>query len=102
MRDSMIRQISLPIRGAHFRGRGAEDAVFEALNFGRGEVRLEPDDDNQHDASAVKIMVDGVHVGYAPRENAADVRRWLHSGAITSAVTVVDPWNISFSVEEDV
>jgi len=92
------RVIILPIRGSTFRGDEAEALIYDARDHGRGTVTLEPDNKNQHDRHAVKILIDGMHVGYVPRENAPDVRQWLKAGAVRS-VTVVPRWDIQIEVE---
>jgi hypothetical protein len=41
----------------------------------RGEAELVPEPGNHHDANAVRVVVEGVTVGYLPRE-VADWLRW--------------------------
>lgn len=39
------------------------------------DIRLEREDDNPHDANAIRVMADGVHVAYVSRQNTQTIRR---------------------------
>ena len=41
------------------------------------DCELVPEPDNPHDPNAIKVMLDGRHVGYVPAEECADVRPLL-------------------------
>jgi hypothetical protein len=60
---------NVPIVGNAHRDEHAK-AVFAGLKKGEElELHLEPT--NPHDEFAVKVLVEGVHVGYIPRESSA-------------------------------
>lgn len=56
-----------------FKFRGETSSVLES-----GTITLETEDDNQYDKNAVKVLVDGTHVGYVARENCLTVRKHLN------------------------
>lgn len=41
------------------------------------DVELVPEPDNIHDKNAIKVVADGVHIGYVPREKTAEVKELL-------------------------
>ncbi|AWW47835.1 hypothetical protein DPM17_03705 [Polynucleobacter paneuropaeus] len=47
---------------------------------------------NQHDKNAIKLMVNGMHVGYIPKDDNPKIARHLDSGKpISVTVTSIDP-----------
>lgn len=53
--------------GANFRPQEARDAV-RSLSLSDGELlTLEPEPNNQYDMFAVKVLLDGLHLGYLPK-----------------------------------
>lgn len=71
------------IAGVKFRP-GAADHLA-TLEPG-AEFTLEPEPANRHDPNAVKILHDGMHLGYVPRDLSADVARLIAAGRIERVV----------------
>ena len=61
-------QIITTLMGANFRPASAKEILREAA-IGQ-YLDLEPDPENEYDATAVKILIDGEHVGFiAAKDN---------------------------------
>lgn len=58
-----------PIRGAYYRGQEVLDLIdtFEENT----ELTLEREPENEYDPFAIKILYEGIHLGYVPKEMAA-------------------------------
>lgn len=83
------------IVGTSFRGHDAKVAINELnaefAQHGKAERTfvLEREPDNQYDALAIKVYLDGVFVGYLAKANNAAIANALDDGA-EPAVQVVD------------
>lgn len=53
------------------------DETIYKYTFSIDDVQLEPDPDNPHDPNAIKIIVDGVFVGYVPGRSTKRVKQIL-------------------------
>ena len=51
-------------------------------------VTLQPEPDNKYDPNAIKILVEGIHIGYVPKEKCASVKKILASGQIASITCI--------------
>lgn len=63
----------------------AEDRVQERVwkyFFAPQKVELIPEPDNPHDLNAIKVVVDGVHVGYIKSGSCAHLRKVMDLGGI--------------------
>jgi hypothetical protein len=68
------------VAGVTFEGR---QRFVKMLNP-RSTVKLEADPDNPYDPNAVKVIADGNHVGFVPRNLAAALKEWdTYTGVIT-------------------
>lgn len=47
-------------------------------------VELVPDPTNEHDPNAIKVIVDGVHIGFVPEKKTAKVKKILDKSEILS------------------
>lgn len=54
---------------------------FQPIN-----VELVEDPTNEHDPNAIKVVVDGVHVGYIKKGSCSHVKKLIHSGRINKIV----------------
>ncbi len=57
--------------------------VYEYV-FNPSSVSLVPEPDNEHDANAIKVILDGVHVGYIKKGSCSHVKNLLSSNKIQS------------------
>lgn len=62
---------------------GYEDEKVYYYDFSPTTVELVEELDNAYDPNAIKVVVDGVHIGYIKKGSCAHVKKLLHSGAIT-------------------
>lgn len=67
------------IAGVKFRD-GAKEHL-ETVEHG-AELMLEADRENEYDPNAMKIVHDGVHVGFVPRDLSAEVRELFDAGRV--------------------
>lgn len=73
-------EIFAPCVGVSFRGKEAV-ALVKSLTPDDGErLSLEADPDNEYDDHAVKILCDGVFIGFVARENNARIFEALQAG----------------------
>lgn len=71
--------------GATFRPAEAKD-IIKALRIG-DIVDLEADPDNEYDATAVKVMRDGTHIGFIPAaQNYLMFSRLMEGEAMTGEI----------------
>lgn len=47
-----------------------------------GSAELVPEPDNPHDPNAIKVMVDGIHIGYVPAKRAKSIKKILDSNNV--------------------
>ena len=59
--------------------------AFYALNLEQREHSLEliEEPENKHDPNAIKVIVDGKHIGYVPAKKCKKVKNILHNKIIT-------------------
>jgi len=77
-----------PLVGTHFRGSEAKHLV-NALAPGDTNFQFEREPDNEYDSNAIRVLIEGEHVGYLARVNNNSVARAMDEGAAISA-TVID------------
>ncbi len=71
------------IAGVKYRGPGTREALAELLRQPDPEVYLEPEEGNQYDVYAVKVVLGNLrHVGYVPAPLSPEVRRLIAAGRI--------------------
>jgi len=70
------------VKGAHFRG-GEVRELSDSLEAGT-KLHLEPEPENEFDAYAIRVLYEGVHIGYVQTEAAP----YLH-GEVPAQATLV-------------
>ena len=50
-----------------------EERIWKC-SFSPSSIRLVPEPDNPHDPNAIKVLVDGIHVGYIKQGSCAHIR----------------------------
>lgn len=73
-------QLYITLAGANFRPKEAKDYIKADLHPG-SVCTLEREPDNPYDSNAVKIICDGVFIGYVPRTDNAVLAMALDAGA---------------------
>ncbi len=77
-----------PIRGYRYR---SEPTDLARLTVG-DTLSLQAEPENPYDPSAVRVIHDGKHIGYLPRENNHHASRLLQQGArLTASVKSIHP-----------
>ena len=61
-----------------------DERVYELEPY-HGTATLEPEPDNPHDSKAIKVMADGVHIGYIKAGSCAHIHNLLREGRIKKA-----------------
>ena len=59
-----------------------EDEPIYQYNFYPSDVKLVEEPDNPHDSNAIKVIVDGTHIGYIKSGSCSRVRNLLKSGNV--------------------
>lgn len=72
-----------------------------AIDFDPIKVDLVEEPDNPHDPNAIKVIVDGVHVGYIKSGSCAHVKKLLHSDSIISIKAEIGGGNYKYLSEEE-
>lgn len=68
-------------KGALYR-KGLFEKMVYAYTFPELTAALEPEPTNKHDPNAVKVIANGVHVGYIKAKEAPGIKRMLEDGEI--------------------
>lgn len=63
---------------------GREDERVYKYYFNPKHTELVPEPDNPHDPNAIKVMADGVHIGYVKAGSCSHVKNLLASGKVSS------------------
>lgn len=66
---------TLKVAGVSYR----QDAIEAHVRPG-SNLRFERDRNNVHDSDAVKVLCDGVHIGFVPKARARMAAEWLDGG----------------------
>lgn len=73
-----MQQVIFALAGLSFRPAEAKEAV-DALNIGH-DVTLERDPENEYDSNAVKVITEGVFVGFVPKADNFEIASHLDAG----------------------
>lgn len=64
------------------RKAGLVDKSVYEYDFAPKQVELQPEPDNPHDSKAIKVIVDGVHIGYIKAGSCAHIHKLLKADGI--------------------
>lgn len=62
----------------------SEDERAYQYTFAPSTVELQEELDNKYDSNAIKVVIDGVHVGYIKSDSCLHIKKLLHSDSIIS------------------
>ena len=87
-RQSEIKSLGSENIDFSFSKRDLEDCYSEyekiyQLEFDPRNVELVEEPDNQHDPNAIKVIIDGVHVGYIKKGSCTHVKNLMNSNKIS-------------------
>ena len=77
-----------------------DERVYEYCYSGKS-TELVPEPDNEHDPNAIKVMVNGIHIGYIEAADTARVKELLDSGEIDSIRTEIEGGKYKYVTEND-
>ena len=80
---------------------GKEDERIYKYEFDPVHVELIPEPDNPYDPKAIKVIIDGVHVGYIKKGSTSRVRNLLKAGGKVSAEIKGGPYKVVLYQYED-
>lgn len=80
---------------------GKEDERIYKYEFDPVHVELIPEPDNPYDPKAIKVVIDGVHVGYIKKGSTSRVRNLLKAGGKVSAEIKGGPYKVLLYRYED-
>lgn len=80
---------------------GKENERIYKYEFNPVHVELIPEPDNPHDSKAIKVVIDGVHVGYIKKGSTSRVRNLLKAGGKVSAEIKGGPYKVLLYQCED-
>lgn len=93
-------KLSVEIKGIFARSRRAKEMIPNLTVWDDIKLRREPS--NPYDEFAVKVMCDGVHLGYVPAEESEFVSTLIKSKRIVDVViSAVDDGKLLFDDEPD-
>lgn len=78
-----------------------DDEKIYQFEFFPSNVQLIPEPENPHDKNAIKVVVDGVHIGYIKAGSCSRVRNLLNSGKITSIEAEIYGGNYKILYQDD-
>lgn len=81
-----------------------DDIIGERVyktDFYANRVELVPEPDNPHDPNAIKVVVDGQHIGYIKKGSCAHVRNLLENDAIKAMRCEIKGGRYKMLLEED-
>lgn len=61
---------------------GYENERLYEYDFSPKKVELIEEPENEYDPNAIKVIIDGVHVGYIKKGSCSHIKKLLHSGKI--------------------
>ena len=62
--------------------RGLEDETIYNYVFSPSNVELAEEPDNKYDPNAVKVIIDGVHIGYIKKGSCSRIKNLIHADKI--------------------
>ena len=61
-----------------------EEKIWK-YNFYPSKLELQPEPENPHDPNAIKVIIDGEHVGYIKKGSCAHIKRIIEDGSLVKA-----------------
>lgn len=104
-RQKQIRQMGFENDDYRLSKKDFIDAFSEyekvyAIDFDPVKVELVEEPDNPHDSNAIKVIVDGIHVGYIKSGSCTHIKNLLHSDSIISISAEIHGGDYKYYSEE--
>lgn len=104
-RQEQIKQMGFENDDYHLPKKDFIDTFSEyekvyAIDFDPVNVELIEEPDNPHDPNAIKVVVDGIHVGYIKSGSCAHIKKLLHTGSIISINAEIHGGDYKYFSEE--
>lgn len=104
-RQEQIKQMGFENDDYHLPKKDFIDTFSEyekvyAIDFDPVNVELIEEPDNPHDPNAIKVVIDGIHVGYIKSGSCAHIKKLLHTGSIISMSAEIHGGDYKYFSEE--
>lgn len=83
-----VKTFNFQVVGCNYRGGDFRRAEVQQAD----ELSLQPEPGNPHDANAIKVMKQGIHIGYIPRSFNVELLSWMKRSEYTGKVVVTSAW----------
>lgn len=78
----------------------SDDRIYE-FDYHSKNVELVPEPDNEHDPNAIKVLTNGVHIGYIEASKTSTVRDLIDSGKIDHMSVIAEGGRYKYVTEDD-
>ena len=101
--ELMIENGDYDMTAAELIDAGFEDERVYKYSETYCTVALEPEPDNQYDPNAIRVLAEGVHIGYIKKGSAAHVKKLLEEDRIASMSINISggPYKLAYLNEDD-
>lgn len=103
IQDLMEENFDYNLTAADLIDMGMEDERVYKYEETYCTAALEPEPDNQYDPNAIRVLAEGVHIGYIKKESAAHVKKLLEEDRIARmSITITGgPYKMAYLNEDD-
>lgn len=103
IQDLMEENFDYNLTAADLIDMGMEDERVYKYEETYCTAALEPEPDNQYDPNAIRVLAEGVHIGYIKKGSAAHVRKLLEEDRIRSMSLTISggPYKTAYLNEDD-
>jgi len=101
--ELMIENGDYDMTAAELIDAGFEDERVYKYSETYCTAALEPEPDNQYDPNAIRVLAEGVHIGYIKKGSAAHVKKLLEEDRIASMLITITggPYKTAYLNEND-
>ena len=103
IQDLMEENFDYNLTAADLIDMGMEDERVYKYEETYCTAALEPEPDNQYDPNAIRVLAEGVHIGYIKKGSAAHVKKLLEEDRIASMLITITggPYKTAYLNEDD-
>ena len=103
IQDLMEENFDYNLTAADLIDMGMEDERVYKYEETYCTAALEPEPDNQYDPNAIRVLAEGVHIGYIKKGSAAHVKKLLEGDRIASMLITITggPYKTAYLNEDD-
>lgn len=103
IQDLMEENFDYNMTAAELIDAGMEDERVYKYEETYCTASLEPDPDNEYDPNAIKVLANGVHIGYIKKGSTAHIKKLMDDGAIVSMIVTIigGPYKTAYLNDDD-